>query len=104
MKLQRWLFFVGGVIGTGICLVTVRNLVFLRGYALGGRVQRLQQDEMRLAWLEARVITLASPASLSDAAESNKLQLVARTTLESQESKARGFVRLAASEAVRPSD
>ena len=81
MKLERWLISIGMLVAVGMLQVAERNTVYLKGYALGDRVVKNHKEPTDVSWLEARVLRLASPEHLSDAAQERHLNLVAWSML-----------------------
>lgn len=82
MKLSRWFLLIGSVVGLGLFQVTLRNAIFMQGYAVGERVATAHRETTEVAWLEAKLVGLSSPGHLSDTAEKQKLKLVAWSVLE----------------------
>ncbi len=83
MTLTRWLTLIGIVVGLGCLQVAQRNAVVLKGYAVGERLHRIQQTETEVLLAKERVIGLASPAALAQAAEDRQMKFVAWATLPS---------------------
>ncbi len=81
MTLSRGIWGIVGLVALGCFQVAQHNAVILKGYALGARTRALHQQETDVAWLDARVMALASPAHLDDVAHTRRLQLIARATL-----------------------
>ena len=81
MKLNRWLAAIGVVMAVGILQVAQKNTVYLKGYALGDRVEKAHKEETEISWLETRVLRLTSPEHLSDAVQERHLNLVAWSLL-----------------------
>lgn len=81
MTLRRWLLLIAILVGIGVLSVSQHNALILSGYAIGERMHRVQLQETELAWLDARVNGLASPARLAQLARARQLELVAWSTL-----------------------
>ncbi len=81
MNLSRWMLAIGVLVGLGCLQVAQRNAVYLKGYAVGKRMQRVHEIERDVAWLKADVIGLESPSRLARVAEERRLKLVAWSTL-----------------------
>jgi hypothetical protein len=81
MSLSRWLTLIAVLVGLGVLQVAQRNALFLKGYALGDRSDRVHAQETEVSWLNTRVLGLASPTRLSHVAQERNLKLVAWSTL-----------------------
>ena len=81
MTWGRWLLLIAMLVGIGFLSVSQHNALMLRGYAIGERMHRVQVQETELAWLDARVDGLASPAHLAQLARARQLELVAWSML-----------------------
>jgi hypothetical protein len=81
MRLTQWLLLIGIVTGLGCLQVAQRNALFLKGYAVGERVQRVHAKETDVSWLSARVVEMTSPVRLADIAQERRLKLVARAMM-----------------------
>ncbi len=81
MRLAHWVTLIGLLVGLGCLQVAQRNALFLQGYAIGERMGRVHTTENDVAWLNMRVVGLASPTHLSQVAQERRLNLVAWSTL-----------------------
>ena len=81
MKFKRWLMAIGIIVSVGMLQVAQRNTVYLKGYALGDRVEKEHEGQTEVSWLETRVMRLTSPDHLSDMAQERHLNLVAWSML-----------------------
>ena len=81
MRLTHWLMLIGLLVGLGCLQVAQRNALLLQGYAIGERMGRVHTTETDVAWLNMRVVGLASPTRLSQVAQERRLNLVAWSTL-----------------------
>jgi hypothetical protein len=83
MRLAQWMMLIGIVTGLGCLQVAQRNALFLKGYAVGERVQRVHAKETDVSWLNARIVEMTSPVRLADIAQERRLKLVARAMMPS---------------------
>ena len=81
MRLSRWLTLIAILVGLGCLQVAQRNALYVKGYALGDRMERIHTQETDVSWLSAQVVALASPPHLSQIAQERQLKLVAWSTL-----------------------
>ena len=81
MLLSRWMLLIGVVVGLGCLQVAQRNAIFLKGYAVGDRIDQVHTQETEVSWLGARVVGLESPTRLSQLAQERHLKLVAWSML-----------------------
>lgn len=81
MPLSRWMVLIASVVALGCLQVAQHNAMFLQGYAVGERTEHLHAQQTSLAWLDARVTGLASPAQLAQTAQERHLTLIAWSTL-----------------------
>ena len=84
MRLSRWLMLIASVVGLGCLQVTQHNAVFLKGYAVGERLEQLHVQERDVSWLRARMVGLRAPQHLARIAQERQLKLVAWSTLSPQ--------------------
>ena len=82
MRLSRWFTLIGGVVMLGLLQVAQRNAIVLQGYGVGERIVRAHRQETEVGWLQTHVAGLSSPQALAGVAESRRLKLVARSTLQ----------------------
>lgn len=82
MRLSRWVFLIGTVVGLGCLQVAQRTAAFMRGYALGDRLERLQAQQTDVSRLRVEVVRLSSPVQLADVAETRRLKLVAWSRMD----------------------
>lgn len=80
MQLSRWVALIAVFVGVGTLQVSQRSALFLKGYALGDRMHRVQMKETDVAWLGANVVGLSSPRRLADIADERRLTFVAWST------------------------
>ena len=71
------MLLIGVIVGLGCLQVAQRNAIFLKGYAVGDRIDRVHTQETEVSWLGARVVGLGSPTRLSQLAQERHLKLVA---------------------------
>lgn len=83
MRMRHWLILIGLVMGVGWLQVAQRNALVMKGYAVGERLHRLQEQETDISRLDADVASLTSPAALARAANERRLTLVAWSTVDS---------------------
>ncbi len=83
MRLSRWGALIAVLVGIGCLQVSQRNAIFLKGYALGARVDRLHAQETDVSWLRASVVGLESPTHLARVAEERESPFEARKTVSS---------------------
>ena len=81
MRLSHWLILIASVVGVGTLQVAQHQAIFMKGYAVGERMQRLHAAETEVLWLRTHVIGLTSPAHLSQVAQQRRLNLVAWSAL-----------------------
>lgn len=81
MRLKRWLMGILAVVSVGMLQVAQHNTVYLKGYALGDRVEKAHKEQTDVSWLQARVVGLTSPEHLSGMAQKRHLDLVAWSML-----------------------
>lgn len=77
MRLSRWMLLIGILVGVGCLQVAQHNALFLRSYAVGERIRRVQAQENETSWLQAQVIGLSSPTHLAKVGADRQLKLVA---------------------------
>lgn len=81
MALSRWLLLIGAVVGLGCLQVAQRNVLMMRGYAIGEGRAQVHAKDAEVSWANARVAGLASPVHLAQVAQERRLKLVAWSTL-----------------------
>ena len=81
MRLSRWMMLIGALVGLGCLQVAQRTAIVLKSYAVGERLAHLHAQENEVAWLDAHVTGLGSPARLAEVAEERRLKLVAWSRL-----------------------
>ena len=81
MKLSRWLIVISGTVAVGMLQVAQHHMLYLKGYALGDRVEQAHKQQTEVSWLETRVVRLSSPDRLSSTAQDRHLNLVAWSIL-----------------------
>ncbi len=81
MRLSRWLILVAAMVVFGGLKVMQHNALFLKGYAVGERLQRLRTMEHDVTWINAHVVGLSSPHRLFAVMEQRELKLVAWSPL-----------------------
>lgn len=86
MRLSRWLALIAMLVGIGFLQVSQRNAIVLKAYAVGEGMHQVHAKETDVAWLNAEVAGLVSPAHLAQVARERRLKLVARTTLSTRPS------------------
>jgi len=84
MPLSRWMALIGLVVGLGCLRVTQHHAVVFKGYAVGDRASRVHAQHNEVAWLNARIAGLASPAHLGEVAQQRHLKFIARSTLQAR--------------------
>lgn len=87
MKLARWLTAIGVVVAVGMLQVAQKNTVYLKGYALGDRIEKAHKEQTEIGWLETRVLRLTSPEHLSDTAQERHMGLVAWSVLSANQAR-----------------
>ncbi len=81
MQLRWWFLLIGVVVGLGCLRVAQRNAAFLKGYALGDRLERMHVRQTDVSRLRVEVTELSSPVHLARVAEARRLKLVAWSTM-----------------------
>ena len=81
MRFSYWMMLIAVVVGVGWLQVSQRNALFLKGYAVGERLQRVHVQETDLSWLHAKVVGLTSPTRLAEVAQHRQLNFVAWSRL-----------------------
>ncbi len=95
MRLSRWVTLIAILVGLGCLQVSQRNAIFLKGYALGERIDHMHTQETDLSWLHASVVGLESPTHLARVAEDFGMEFEARKTVSATPVPAPGPVQLA---------
>ncbi len=95
MRLSRWITLIAILVGLGCLQVSQRNAIFLKGYALGERTDRMHIQETDLSWLYASVVRLESPTHLARVAGDWSMTFEARKTVSATPVPAKGPIQLA---------
>jgi hypothetical protein len=77
IRLSSWMSLISMIVGFGSLRVAQQNAIVRKSYVVGERIERIHTVENDLAWLNAQVVGLTSPARLAHVAEERRLKLVA---------------------------
>ncbi len=95
MRLSQWVTLIAILVGLGCLQVSSRNAIFLKGYALGERIDQMHTQETDLSWLHASVVGLESPTHLARVAGNRGMKFEARKTVSATPVPANAPIQLA---------
>lgn len=95
MRLKTWFIALAILVSVGCLKVWQKNSMFMQGYAVGERIERMRYQQRELAWLKSDVLQASSPSRLAKVARERDWDLVAWSTIEDAEPGRRFLIRLA---------